>query len=90
MNSEEQPEEQYQQGEVIEQRYFEQGNFTFVIRLDDGRMLPHCFIGRDMKALLPKVGERVWVLESPYDPGHARILTNKKKYPYTNKKGPVT
>ena len=49
MNSEEQPEEQYQQGEVIEQR-----NFTFVIRLDDGRVLPHCFIGRDMKACVSK------------------------------------
>ena len=77
-------EEQYQQGEVIEQR-----NFTFVIRLDDGRVLPHCFIGRDRKALFPKVGERVWVLESPYDPGHARIITSNKKYPYTNKKTSV-
>jgi hypothetical protein len=81
MNSEEQPKEQYQQGEVIEQR-----NFTFVIRLDDGRVLPHCFIGRDMKAVFPKVGQRVWVLESPYDPGQARIITSNKKYPYINNK----
>ena len=79
MNSEEQPEEQYQQGEVIEQR-----NFTFVIRLDDGRVLPHCFIGRDMKAVFPKVGQRVWVLESPYDPGTGTYNHKQKNYPYTN------
>jgi hypothetical protein len=70
-----------QQGQVIERK----PGLLFVIRLDDGRELSNCYIshadiGRRTKieALVPKVGERIWVKESPYNPGQARILINKK------------
>ncbi len=79
-------------GEVIEHK----ADAYFEVRLDDGRVLPLCFIGRrnvgrgvDLSRLIPKVGDRIWVEESPYNPGHARIIIHKK-WPAINTAEPTS
>ncbi|MCW3055005.1 MAG: phosphotransferase family protein [Chthonomonadales bacterium] len=68
------------EGEVIEQKQF----LRYVVMLDDGRVIPDCFIGRtggrgDFAKYIPKIGDRIRVKLNPYQPGQARILIRKMR-----------
>ena len=68
-------EELYAIGVVIEKK----GQGIFVVRLEDGRVLPFCQMGRGRMTgkVFPEIGERAKIVEAPYATGQGRITLIK-------------
>lgn len=69
------------EGVIVERKV----TLLFTVRLDDGRVLSQCFIGhkdahrRNLREIVPEVGERVWVevLSHLADTGRIHLFYRK-------------